>query len=80
MYNKLEYMKECLKLLKTINITDYMISDAIAFKGNEIVEYLIENGFYTNYEKAMRFSMDNNKMRRWLLDYNTDYNTDYAWI
>jgi hypothetical protein len=77
-YNKLEYMKECLKLLKNVNITDYMIFDAIVSNNNEVVKYLIENGYYTKYEKVMNYASKNanHNMVIWLLKHYDISNFD----
>jgi hypothetical protein len=76
--DRLEYMKECLKLLKNVNITDYMIFDAIVSNNNEVVKYLIENGYYTKYEKVMNYASKNanHNMVIWLLKHYDISNFD----
>jgi hypothetical protein len=78
--DRLEYMKECLKLLQNVKIKDEYIVYAISNSNNKIVEYLIENGYYTKYRKVMDFAakLDNYEMIEWLLDYcdKSDFNVN----
>jgi hypothetical protein len=73
---KLKYMEECLKRLKTVEIYNVTILNAISLKRDNIVKYLITHGYYRNHSHAIVYAAthDNIFLLDWLLDnYNISF-------
>jgi ubiquinone biosynthesis protein COQ9 len=73
---KLKYMEECLKRLKKVDIDELYIFTSMERNNNNIVQYLLENGYYSNYDEIAQIAAKNGNydMIKWLFDKYDKYN------